>query len=207
MEELTMAFRSFNLARCFGLLAAVLYVGWGLYTVQLRGYYGGADYYWFDPFTSCTYTKYGWPNYFMTSTETAAVVRSRSVQHTSHEVGCCALVADAASWLAMIFATGYISRRALWSGWRFSLASLFAVTTAVAIMLAWWRVERAQWHVMPLLQDDVGSPLLRLLDFSSFVYVPVLFGASCLVMFVILTGTAAARLAVRKTRRKAPIAC
>jgi hypothetical protein len=186
------------------LLAAVLYVGWGLYTVQFRGFYGVDGDVWFDSTTSFTDSKYGWPVLFVTRTETYEMVASRFIQHISDEVGYCALAADAALWLAMIAATVYIARRALWSGWRFRLSSLFAVTTAAAVMLAWWRVERARWVVIPLLQAEVGAPLLRLLDYSPFVYVPVLFGVGCLVMCLILIASTAARFAVRMTRRKAP---
>jgi hypothetical protein len=199
-----MVARALSIAKCFVLLAAVLYVGWGLYASQLRSYYGAFGDYWFDPATSFTDSKYGWPIFFVRRSETYDMVAPRFVLVVSHEVGYCALVTDAALWLVMMFATGYISRRVLWSGWRFSLSSLFAVTTVVAIMLAWWRIECAQWHVMPQLQPEIGAPLLRLLEFSPLVYVPVLFGAGGLVMCVILIASAAARFAIRMRRKQKP---
>jgi hypothetical protein len=201
MEESTMASRKIDVARYCGLLAAGLFVAWGLYSAQFRGYYGIDADAWFDPLTSFTDSKYGWPVFFVTRSETYDMVAPRFVLHVSNEVGHYALTADIALWLAMMAATVYISRKALWSGWRFNLSSLFAVTTAAAVMLAWWRVERANWVVIPLLQAEVGAPLLRLLDYSPFVYVPVLFGAGCLVMCAILMASAAARFAIRMMRR------
>jgi hypothetical protein len=205
MEESNMSSRRLNVTKCFCLLATALVVAWGLYATQFRGFYGGFGEYWYD----LTDEKYGWPVFFLTSSERYVIINdTRFVKEISREIAYRALAADVALWLAMMAAAVYIARRALWSGWRFKLSSLFAVTTAGAVMLAWWRIERAGWYVRgaseltSLWQAAAGKPLLRLLDFSRYVYVPVLFGAGCLVLCAILVASAAARFAVRAMRRK-----
>jgi hypothetical protein len=190
-------------------LATVLFVAWGLYAAQLASVRASG------PMLVLTYPAtivrsdtYGWPVFFVTRHEN--VFRARiPVYH--YEFAYRALAVDAGTCLAIMAATIYIARRALWSGWRFRLSSLFAVTTAVAVMLAWWRIEGTEWYMhnepdlTRLLQSEVGTPLLRLLEFSPFIYVPVLFGIGCLVICAMLILGAAARFAVRGMSRRAPI--
>ena len=101
----------------------------------------------------------------------------------------------------MLAATVYMSWRGIRSRWKFSLASLFIVTTAAALMLAWWRAERAETpdsiFVGIWVLREPGTPMLRLLRLSPSIYVPVLFGTGCLFMCAILFASAAVRFGVR----------
>jgi hypothetical protein len=209
MEILTMVSRTLNAARYFGLLATGLFVAWGLYAAQLRGYHGIGGFYWFEAHTTFTDARHGWPVFFLTQSETFSI--DDSISPFTRQISCViayrVLAADVALWLAMVVAAVYIARKMLWSGWRFNLSSLFATTTVMAVMLAWWRVERADWQsggspeLTALWNASAGTPLLRLLDFPPYVYVPVLFGMGCLVMCAIHMASAATMFVVSPTQR------
>jgi hypothetical protein len=125
-----------------------------------------------------------------------------------------ALAADVILWAAVLAATVYVSWRAIRSRLKFSLASLFVATTAAALILAWWRVECVYWSklVVPEPPSFFGTfeyftppyepdtPMLRLVRFSPYIYVPVLIGIACLFICVIMVVSAAAKLGIRAIR-------
>lgn len=62
---------------------------------------------------------------------------------------------------------------------------MFGVSAIVAILLGWWKYEYDHGIELPAAADAIGlaryydAPLVTLLDFDWYVYVPVLFGLGC----------------------------
>jgi hypothetical protein len=105
------------------------------------------------------------------------------------------LAADLSAWVAVVVATAYVSWRICSGRRQLSLRSLFSATTAVAILLAWWRLEYARCLVAgnpaatALSLDIAETPMLRMLGFPPSVYIPVLVGVGCAILCMIDTAS------------------
>jgi cation transport ATPase len=94
------------------------------------------------------------------------------------------MAVDLAAWIAVVIATARLSWRTLTCRGQFSLRVLFSLTTAVAIFLAWWRLEQNAFYFAGVFRDP-ETPLLRMLRFPPDVYIPLLFGTGCLILCTI----------------------
>ncbi len=194
-----------SLAEYIAVLGTTAFVAWGLCAAQFQGGHHLDDGAFTYPPTRSTVTTHGWPVFFVIRNEHADFWIPSSVE-VEYAVLRRELATDVASWLVLIVATVYISQRAIFSGSKFSIALLFAVTTDLAVILAWWRTECARYlipghpELTGLLLAEAGTPILRVLRFSPLVCLPVLFGVSCLIMCVIFMAMAVVRCMVRKAR-------
>ncbi len=186
-------------------MGTAVFLAWGLYAAQLPRYLRDIGTFTYPP-TRSAETEHGWPLLFLTRWETTNF-RAPGPPDIDSQVTYGKLAVDIALWVALMAATVYLSWRVLSSGWKLSLASLFLITTALAIILAWWRTERAYWYLRDypeltgLLRAEADTPLLRLLHFSPFVYVPLLVGTICLSMCIVLAALAGARFGARAIKQ------
>jgi hypothetical protein len=98
---------------------------------------------------------------------------------------------DIGVWCLILIGTGCVAWRWTANAHQWSLRTMFGVIAVVAILLGWWKYEHdalATWlsahgvnftEVDDEMVTDSGVPLLALLQFSWYVYVPVLFGLAC----------------------------
>jgi len=141
-----------------------------------------------SPTTFRETTKHGWPA-FSVLRHVDRVFRiiggslPRSVQ-IHYSVLSWNMAVDLAAWIAVVIATARLSWRTLTCRGQFSLRVLFSLTTAVAIFLAWWRLEQNAFYFAGVFRDP-ETPLLRMLRFPPDVYIPLLFGTGCLILCTI----------------------
>jgi hypothetical protein len=90
---------------------------------------------------------------------------------------------DVAAWCVILVATGCVVRRWAANAWQFRLRTLFSLAVVAAILLGWWKYEHDDRTVFLFGQPVIVTldlpPLLALLQFPWYVYVPVLFGLGC----------------------------
>jgi len=152
-------------------------------------------------------SEHGWPAFWVLRNEYGDVF-APNLAEVHYTVLPWNLAADLAAWIAVVIATARVSWRMCSSRGRFSLRSLFSLTTTVAILLAWWRVEcacciiRGNPALTALARMDAETPMLRMLQFPPSVCIPLLFSIACLILCAIdMTFYIATRLATCLARR------
>jgi hypothetical protein len=196
IESIYMRSRLRLIVKCLVSLCAALLVGLALWRAQ----YPGETLWEFATTASQALdesTKHGWPAFWILRLETGDdSVPGLSEFDTSVLPG--DLAVDLAAWIAVLMATAYVSWRMCSCRGQFSLRFLFSMTTAVAILLAWWRIEVASCSQRGFLSSKRGfllsnetaiayaqTPMLRMLQFPPSVYIPVLLGFGCLTLCTI----------------------
>ena len=141
------------------------------------------------PPTRSVTTHHGWPLYWLLRQEITSGFPAGPV-HVTYNIESYALAANTVAWIVVILATLYISWRTCLSQARFRLTFIVSATSAIAILLSLWRIERIYHtipgepdftHMMLLLPD---TPILRLLQLSAPVCVSVFLGLGCLVLSI-----------------------
>ena len=107
-------------------------------------------------------------------------------------------IIDVAVWCLILIATICVVWRWTANVRQWQLRTLFSVFVVVASLLGWWKYERdlfaSRYHV-ELRGSDLSEftliselPLLVLLRFPWYVFIPVLFGLACSIYWVIWIG-------------------
>jgi hypothetical protein len=135
-------------------------------------------------------TKHGWPACWLLRNKHGETFVPGSTR-IDYSVLPWNLAVDLAAWFAVVMATAHLSWRMSSSRGRFSLRFLFSVTTAVAILLAWWRLEydcciiKGNPELSALLRMDPETPMLRMLQFPPGVCIPLLLSTGCVILCAI----------------------
>ena len=172
--------------RCLVSLCVTLLVGLALWRAQYPGELVESGPLTYPPTFSQT-TKHGWPACWVLRTEYGETFVPTSTK-IDYSVLSRNLTVDITAWFAVVLATARISWRISSCRGRFTLRFLFSVTTVVVILLAWWKLECAWCSVgghpdlTVLFLLTAETPMLRLLTFSSSVYIPLLLGIGCLIL-------------------------
>jgi hypothetical protein len=135
-------------------------------------------------------TKHGWPAFWMLRIEYGDVFVPSSTKIDYWVLSWNLAAVDLVAWIAVFMATAHVSWRMCSSRGQFSLRFLFSITTVAAILLAWWRLEFVCcFHPNPTDADIARlfaeTPMLRMLRFPPDVYVPLLLGIGCLILYTI----------------------
>ena len=165
-------------------LAATALVAWGVWESQHWGCLVDVGPLCFHSFNDAW--KYGWPVFCMFQERSGDVFvpASTQIHNTFMPWG---LAADIVAGCAIVMATFVVLWRACSRRFQFGVGFLFSCTTAVAALLSWWRVE---YQSSPLYDPNryvlsnplAETPMMRLLTFRPYIYVPVLLGIICLVL-------------------------
>lgn len=185
-----------KLFRCGATIAAVLTVGWGIWRCQ--------DYRRFAPIPhvqplndvfriwALGPVDLGWPMPHTREPQTlkASSPSSAQVQQTFLTPG---LFIDVAVWGVMLAGTTWIVWRWSANPRQFRLRTMFALSAVAAVLLSWWKCEhRSPATSLGELDTFIENlPMLALLQFPWYVYVPVLFGLAC---GICLVGWASGRI-------------
>ena len=116
-------------------------------------------------------------------------------------------IIDVAVWCLILTATICVVWRWTANGRQWGLRTLFSVFVVAASLLGWWKYERdlfASRYSVELSDSDVSEftvadelPLLVLLLFPWYVFIPVLFGLACSIYWVISIGGVIATRVIR----------
>ncbi len=172
--------------KCLVSSCATVLVGVALWRAQYSDTLVDAGLLMYPHFSNVT-TKHGWPVFWVLRNEVLDVFVPSSRQ-IDDSVLPWNLAVDLVAWIVVIIATARVSWRMCSCRGQFSLRFLFSITTVVAILLAWWRFERAcclVTHGVAHWLVDPAVPLLRLLELPPGVYIPVLLGIGCLILCAI----------------------
>ena len=167
-------------------LCATLLVGSALWLAQCRGRHVGTNAVVYARHTSVTdNTVHGWPESWVLRHENwdTSLPSSRK---SDYSLVLWNLAVDLAAWIAVVIATARESWRMHSCRGQFTLRFLFSITSVVAILLAWWRIEYVGCFVdgVPVLWDP-QTPMLRILQFPPLVCIPVLLGVGCAILCMI----------------------
>ena len=176
---------------CLVSLCVTVLVGWALWRAQNPGVLVEAGPLTYPPTFDDT-TKHGWPIFWVLRNRYGETFVPGSTK-VDYSVLPFNLAFDIAAWFAVVIATAYISWRITFCRGQFTLRFLFSVTTVVAILLAWWKIEYA-WCSLgddskftALFVREAETPMLRLLRFPPSIYIPLLLGIGCLILTAIHT--------------------
>jgi len=182
--------------RCGVTAAAVLLVGWAIWQCQRSARLVDID---IDITRWCSFSEdpdaahdaereesetsdLGWP---LPHTHEESISRPSNPTAVRYERTALfpGVLVDAAAWCLMLFGTGCVVWRWAANARQFRLGTLFSLFVVAAILLGWWKHEHDDRAVLVFgklvtITFD-PPPMLALLLFPWYVYVPVLFGLGC----------------------------
>ncbi len=173
--------------KCFVSLCTVLVVGQALLRAQYPGVVVdiGPEYICsFAQFRSET-TVHGWPAFWLEDCADVSSYPATAVNH-NYSILHGKLAVNAVAWAVIVVAAARLSWRTVSARGQFSLRSLFSLTFAVALLLAWWKVECAYCRIPKhpeLIPSVAGPPIWRMLSFPATIGIPLIVGVGCSILW------------------------
>lgn len=128
-------------------------------------------------------TQYGWPGFWLVRRVTGELFSRATPAHEYSTIPA-VLATNVVVWILILAGTASVAWRVTGGRAQFRLGTILVAQVAIAILLCWWKIEYDETStshavLTRLLRADPTTPLLRLLQCPTMVFLPILLGMFC----------------------------